>query len=276
VRSVGEYFLKYLISRPGVKADDAAAIAEGLYLPTISDEYIKKLESSLEPYPDDYEPTSDTHIPTLAYLREHRIKDMWRRTPGAKQAFKIIDMPNIREYVESAIISPLPLQEFVDDLPRGIELAGLKTYKHYFYNTDLLDGTQLETALLKKGGLRLVAKEGDTDLIKRLFNHSMGTESFSMPMSHLSKKMMDIAAVKLLKLSRTEPSKDDATMMQKYAMTIQQAQDILASSGAAAEDLVDLFAKLSVRSSDETKLPTYLELTGKEHEAHGKDSGGST
>jgi hypothetical protein len=266
VRSVGEYFIKYLLSRPGTTLDDAKAIAESLEIPTLTDQYIGRLKETLLPYPDDYNPEDLTHFPTVRWLKQHKIRDMWRRTPEVQRAYEIINSPSVREIIEAAIVSPLPPREFLDDLFYDYSDMDIRVYQHYFFNVGLLESSQLRELIVRRGGLRQITYEGDVDqdLAKSVFNYKRGSATFSLPMGRLSKKLMDIAAIKVLQLARTAPSKTDATMVQKYTQSIQQSQDILAKSGAAAEDLIDLFEQLTVSAREDAKLISYKQLTGRE------------
>ena len=264
-----------MLSRPGSKLADVKAIAESLEIPTLTDGYMNTLEDSLKPYPKPYKPEDSTHFPTVKWLKEHKIRDIWKKTEGVKQAYYILERPYVREIVEASIVSPLPQVEFLDDLPNNIDIKGIKTYQHYFFNITLVDMAQLQEILDRRGGLRKIAFNGDVEpeLARGIFRYFTGRSNFTLPMGQISKKIMDIAAIKVLQLARTRPSKNDALMTQMYTSSIKQGQDILANSGAAAEDLIDLFGKLAVGANKGIKISTYKQLTGRER-THGKSDGG--
>jgi hypothetical protein len=146
-----EFYLKFLITHPDGFSNDA--IKERLFelgLDDLGGYYIEKLRKKSRP-PTPFYPEDRYHSKSQRFLIKEGIQDLFFPDNDTDIAFRMLDKPRIKEFVESMLIAYAPDAAIAYSLttyrrftatPRAIEI-----YKKYFWNIDLLDSVQVRALI---------------------------------------------------------------------------------------------------------------------------------
>ena len=146
MRHPSEYYIKYLIVRHP-DWNDAAILKNladwGILPPPSWDEnYLTFLRADMPKMPDDFDPLDITHRPSMTFLRQVGVYEMFRNTPEAQEAWDILSNPEQRLTVEQIILSRLDFKMAAQRINKKtgwfLSEDGLDAYRHYFWNTKLL------------------------------------------------------------------------------------------------------------------------------------------
>jgi hypothetical protein len=150
LRSPAEYFYKYLIVHPeGYDNHGIEEILEDNQIDYLGDDYVNKLRGKLK-IPEPFFPTVGTHTPSLNFLCDEQILQLYQpenETPGA---LDLLEAPRAREFVETMLLSHAPLEAIAKTVTRYGQRCNKRTielYSHFFWNVTLLDSTQMKTLL---------------------------------------------------------------------------------------------------------------------------------
>lgn len=151
LRSPAEFHLKALVVHPD--QFDTATIKERLIdegLDFISLQYIDGLRNKLKP-PKPFYPTDTTHSPSLRFILNERINRAFIPDAAMRSAREILETPRAKEFVESMLLVNAPLSAIAGFISKHKNIhctvEVLEVYQHYFWNTDLLDSTQMRILL---------------------------------------------------------------------------------------------------------------------------------
>lgn len=165
-RSPAEVYTKYLLLHPrGYTDDEVGRILEYANLPHLGGWYLKKLKDDLVK-PDPFYPFDARHLPSRAFLLTERLGWIFAPDEYGKQAFEILELPRVREFVETMLLAHAPPVSIAGVLARRYDFACTETsvvrYKDFFWNVDLLDATEMR-AILELQQIRL-ATSTDPDM----------------------------------------------------------------------------------------------------------------
>ena len=263
MRSPAEYFLKFLASDGRRPTADVWEYVGGMGLIVGDRQYVDDLTESVRAdFPADYQPGVG-HWESDHWLRAQRIYSMWYRTPAVDQAVAIVGNRRLRQVVEAVLLSPLPASAFALALDGQVDDRGLKFYRHYFFNPEMMTDETRLMLIEHVGDLARVAVDADPDIAGAMLAHAMGRQSFDVTSGFIGKKLISAAAYKLLQLTRTCPSAEDALMLRRYASSIVYGQQIMAQSTAAADEMFSALAGRFEFDLDLVDHPivTYKQLT---------------
>jgi hypothetical protein len=151
-----EFFLKYLIVHPDEFTNDA--IKERLFelgLDDLGEYYIDRLRAKVKP-PKPFYPGDKHHQRSQRFLITEGIQDLFFPNNDTVTAYRILDFPRIKEFVESMLIAYAPVEAIALSMtrhrnfpatPRAIEI-----FKLYFWNVDLLDSVGMRALLKMRPG----------------------------------------------------------------------------------------------------------------------------
>lgn len=103
--------------------------------------YLQFLRQSIQ-LPESFNPTNKLHRPSQRFLRDQQVHEYFWRTPQMEEAYDILVNPDKRYSVEQALMARLDLKMAAAKLNQKknwlLTEGGLQTYKHFFWNVDLL------------------------------------------------------------------------------------------------------------------------------------------
>lgn len=143
VKHPAEYFIRYLVVRDPAVTD--AALMKmlddwGFLQPAPT--YWGFLRARLAERPEGFNPTDRLHRPSMKFLRDNKIYDLFYPNDSIEQAWSILTDPNQRLIVEQALMARLEPRVAAQKLNKKhnwlLTAEGLQSYYHFFWNVRLL------------------------------------------------------------------------------------------------------------------------------------------
>jgi hypothetical protein len=234
-RSPVEYFLKYLI----VDNQSNAEIQETLFemgLDDLGEYYIDRLRKKLNP-PKVFHPKDKLHFKSQRFLMKEGIQDLFFPDNDTATAYRILDMPRLKEFVESMLIVYAPIEAIAHSLTRhrGFRSTAraVELYKMFFWNVDLLDSVQMRALLKMRPGAAAAHPSTDVQRQAQALQQASWNDprrsAAEMPFSPLSSTMAQMrmgmmpAEVNLPRI--LERSREMAAMTSYEAMCTNGSKD---------------------------------------------------
>lgn len=146
-RSPAEFYIRYRILKDPAKSDKDLIkdlMSELVFVP--NEAYLKDLRVEMTP-PPGFKPEMLGHAQSQFFLTSRGIWSMFYPGPATREAKRVFDDVRTRSMLQTLICGP-NIDEIVRDaflrkstLP--LSEAGLKEFKHYFWNIDLLSPPEL-------------------------------------------------------------------------------------------------------------------------------------
>lgn len=285
-RAPCEYFLKFLVSHPSNYSDET--IQDRLFslgLDDLGDAYLKRVKrQTIRPVP--FKPLDKEHFPSQHFINKHRIYSLYFPDAAMKCAMTIADTPKLKEFVEALSLTGSPPSVIVQGaafaLPNAapITVDGIRKFYHYFWNTDLLDFTEMRALIARRGAS---SKDGE---YKKAFYKDSRKVACELPFSPLS------AALAQIRLGITPRGVNFAELMERvcmvsgikayqavlddsirsaenaknYVTTAQVAMELMERSQKPEAKIVERFTSLN-KTNDHRPIPTIGQLSGGLHTA---------
>lgn len=150
-RSPCEYYLKFLLIHPDKYTNDRIkAVIRRQQLDWIGEEYLEDLRATCVP-PEPFRPNDPTHTKSQRFLIAEGLRYLFHTDQHMKVAQLILQRPKAKEFAESMLLSGAPTSAIAYALnQKGLKATaeGVTRYRHYFFNVDLLDSTEMRAAIL--------------------------------------------------------------------------------------------------------------------------------
>ncbi len=138
-----QFYLKYLLIQDPTRsdADLAKALEDGGWLsPPI--EYFAFLRGTIPARPLGFDPANRMHRPSLQFLRDQQVFELFYPTPSVEDAWSYLADPELRMMVEQILLARLDLRLAAQKVNRQhswhLTEEGLVMYRHFFWNVRLL------------------------------------------------------------------------------------------------------------------------------------------
>jgi hypothetical protein len=150
-RSPCEYYIKYLALRPErYTTVQMKVMLERQKLDALHVQYIERVRASLQP-PDPFYPLDPAHTRSQRFLITEQVQALFRREAAARNALTILETPRAREFAEAAILAGAPHLAIARVLKNSFKTpateAGVELFRHFFWNIDLLDSSDVRILL---------------------------------------------------------------------------------------------------------------------------------
>jgi hypothetical protein len=153
LRSPAEYYIKGLIVSPDNYTDDAIIeMLEERGLDALQAKYIKRLRTRLS-RPNPFRPyeTKPKHTASYHFVMREGIFDLFIQDASMKIAFRLLEIPRVKEFVETMVLSHAPDAAIASAIVRNQRIPctpkAIERYRHYFWNIELLDSSQMRALL---------------------------------------------------------------------------------------------------------------------------------
>lgn len=198
-----ELYLKYLILDDAGHTNQAIRdLLTALGLDDIGDAYLGRLREHLDSRPEVFQPRDKTHVPSMRFVLEAGVYDLFFPQEDVGVAFDILDSPRAKEFIETTLLSGAPmgpialhLQKY-HHIPKATESAVHK-YKFFFWNTDLLDQTEMKAIIRLRYMRDADSDDEEQALHGRALSKGIYTDprwiAAGMPQSPLSALLSQIA-----------------------------------------------------------------------------------
>lgn len=172
MRHPAENYIRYLIVR-----GRSQALPQSTTLPSVQDisndeilknldacgflapepGYLDALKADIPAPPAGFDPANRLHRPSVQYLREQKVYEMFFRTPAVEEAWEILSSTTLRQMVEYILLnkgcSKALLQKVNKKHGTHLTEDGIGRYGHYFCNVDLLTFDQWGKYLYQKSSM---------------------------------------------------------------------------------------------------------------------------
>jgi hypothetical protein len=143
MRHPAEYFIKFILlqDRQFTDAQVLKTIKDWGFLEP-EDSYFGFLRQELRDTPPNFDPRNRLHRPSMQYLREKKVYEMFVRGSAIEEAFDTLSDPTKRMVVEQIILARLDLKAAAHKVNAKynwhLTENGLEMFRHYFWNIKLL------------------------------------------------------------------------------------------------------------------------------------------
>jgi hypothetical protein len=158
VRHPSEYFLRYLIIRDREVTDAQLFKAledRGFLSPEAS--YFGFLRQEIPAPPDDFNAANKLHRPSMRFLRDQRVYEMFYPTSAVEEAKDYLTNVDQRVAVEQVILARLDYKVVANKLNRKnnwrMTEAGILAFRHFFWNLNLLTFDQWGRYLYERSAM---------------------------------------------------------------------------------------------------------------------------
>jgi hypothetical protein len=196
-----ETYIKYLIIE-GHNNATIKMMLQTVDLDYLTDTYTDRLRRDLQDVPSGFNPRSRTHIPSLRYIVQHGVMDLFHTTPDVGRAFDLLESARCKEFVESSFAGGAPVRAIIHELCGrfnypDITVSALLKYHQFFWNMNLLDTSGVKAIIYMRfsrdsEGSGDVKFAGDA-LKKQLYSDSRWVAA-SLPHTPYSAMVSQIAA----------------------------------------------------------------------------------
>lgn len=161
-RSPCEAYLKYLVVHPdGYDTKTIRELVLAQHLDWLGEPYLKRLRQTCIP-PTPFFPEDRLHTRSARFIRKERIESIFHPDDAMQAANQILHNSRAKELVENMIISNAHPAWVCTCLRRQLQMDvpddAIVRYKHYYFNIDLIDSTELKALIALR-----VDSDGSTD-----------------------------------------------------------------------------------------------------------------
>jgi hypothetical protein len=274
-RSPSEYFIKFLLSKQEHTPEVILRMLTDFGLEGISVAYIKKLDDSMDPYPDPYDPIGDAE--SKAFLKRQGIHDLWFPLPHVQEAYKILSSPDTRSDLEQLLLSPLRIEDIVTKVNshKSIKLTveGVQAFAHYFWNKKLLTMGEWMEYLRDRpmAEQRTSILRVSPDMAQALVPWLAGLSGppITLNTGTVSRRMRDIAFLKVLEIEHQPATLAHSKMMKNYMDVITAGENEMRQSDVALKDVLAAFDKFRLRK-DDARVQSIEEVAGLNYSKSGE------
>lgn len=295
VRSPAEFYIKYLIVRTENPSFDVIGkVLDELDLDIIGKEYFTRLaERCVRPVP--FRPKDKLHTRSRSFILREGIHDIFHPDVSMKMALRMLETPRAKEFIEAMILTHAPHLAVADAIVRGYGIActakAVEHYKHYFWNVDLLDATQMrallnyrqevvgseeESASKENKAMHRAAKRASwldprriaadlpfSPMTALMSQMRMGTMPGKMELANILNTGLAFSLFRSTEAAMYG-SKDDSYKAMNFSIAAKNMSDILEKVVKPDENLHEDLRKIALRN-DERPVPSIFELSEGRH-----------
>lgn len=293
-RSPAELYLKYLTLHPkkytNEQIEEICLFADVDFL---GHWYIDRLRQQLKP-PVPFHPRDKFHKPSYSFLLSNGLSWIFFRDKHSEMAFKVLESPRVKEYVEAGIASSAPSVAIAHALTRFQSFPcvakDIDRYREFFWNIDLLDSTELRAALRYK--VERLEKHSNPEIAAQyksvkaayykdarksaadlpfspvgamLAQMRMGMMPSELDVNYILKQTRVIAYMRTTELIHFDGPGDSKKALD-YMTVGEKAENVLREMADPQAQMLDQLATISMRT-DDTPIPTIHQLSQGQHTA---------
>lgn len=286
-RSPCEAYLKYLVVHPDkYTTEQIRKIVRLQQLDYIGEPYIDSLRTNCVP-PNPFFPEDPLHKPSQRFLRKERLEAIFNPDDAMIAARNLLEMPQAKETIENMLMSKSEPAWICMALKRqGVDVVpdAIRRYKHYFFNTDFIDHTQINALLIARGDIdatsdpdeqkyrsayntasrydsrRQTAQVAVAPLADMMNMVRMGLMPSSAAIGRIVKATQAVASFQALDTS----VKGQASKGRDFAFIAKMMTEMTEIMGDVEEDLQEGLANMILKT-EETEVPYIKQLTEGSH-----------
>lgn len=287
-RSPAEAYIKYLVLHPKKHTNqDIKDICAFAQLDVLGDWYINRLRAQLDP-PAPFHPFDRNHKASRNYILATGLGELFTPDDAGRKAFKILELPRVKEFIEAMIISNAPSVAIAYSCGTQFRFPCaplvIDRYRAFFWNVDLIDSTELRALLAFRFSLTEDNQDKDIkkqhEFLKRAYWSDARKTAADLPFSPLSALIAqmrmgvmpsDMDLSKVLEMAQRTAAlrtveavilngKGDAMKALDFASVIEKTTNVLKEVVKPDEDVRKELSQIALRTS-ETETPTVHQLS---------------
>jgi hypothetical protein len=270
VNHPAKYWIKFYLSRKLHTHQRITELLSLVDLGGIDADQVKIVEDDMR-FPIPFRPANISHKPSQIFLRQERIYDAWRGKQVMQQAEAILGTKDLRDIVETFILSPLKPEQAVIKINQKIPDANMSvkvydTFQHYFWNRSEMSGDKWgafisERKHANKEWLQLAMdSRGASGVQTVLWKTGVGSVR-QMEANKIFTDLRNAAYMSAMQIALRSPNRHHAEMLLSYTRAAKLAQEGVESSENAVRDVVKAFNAFKMRHV-QTNIPSVKQLTG--------------
>ena len=280
-RSPSENYIKYLLVHPHNLTEDEVrkeVIEQGLDF--IGMPYLDRLREEMSDLPQPFYPLNRVHTASQRFLIRHKLYSMFFPDHHVNLAKKLLLIPRAKEMIEQSFITGSGAAWIAAVVSRAgyrTSVKALEVYRHYFFNLDLVDNTELKALMMKR-----VASEPSDDPDEQILNmirenkqstrsdsRILASQSAGNPIGALLNKVQmglmptDVELQRLVSTTRLiavtrclgsmkEGSGYSAQAARDFASVAKGMHDIIETLGSPEEELQQSLYQLALKVDNDT------------------------
>jgi hypothetical protein len=282
--SPADYYLKYLCTHPeGYKNDQIRRLVKLQGLDFLGMEHLQNLRSECTP-PTPFYPEDKLHHSSMRFLTKERIYGLYHPDGDTLIAIKLLDNPKAKEVVESMLAAgaePVLIVHSLKRLQFQATSRAVELYQHFYFNTKLLDSTELRAVLLMRSQIDVDPMDTDASRYRTAYEkvsksnvHMLAQSSPLSPFSRIL-NMMQVGimptGVQIAKLAtiarmaavvRTAENSllGRAERARDFALTGKIMNELIESVGDASGDLQKSMMGVAL-DTEASAVPSLEQLT---------------
>lgn len=288
--SLCDFYLKYLVTHPDNYSDTQIRnLVKLAHLDFMGIGHLGRIREMCTP-PTPFYPEDERHHESQRFLMKERIHALYNvdHDPDVKAAVLLLDHPRGKEMTEQMLFAgaePIWIAQMLKRVqfsatPRAIEL-----YKHFYFNTDLVDTTELRAIMGMRAELDINGQDPDELNYKQSYRLAcksqigdLQTNSNVSPFSRIlsmirvgimptgaqisriavaGRMAATVRSVENTLLGRAEPARD-------FALTAKLLNELLESVGDVSSDLQKSMISMAL-DTDASEIPSLQSLTEGNH-----------
>lgn len=283
-----DFYLKYLCTHPDQYTDSAIrSLIKLQQLDFMGMAHLKRLRVSCEP-PNPFYPEDVRHHESQRFLTKERIYQLYHPDDDTVIAIKLLDHPRGKELVESILTAggdPLWACAMLKKIPYKATPRSIQLYRHFYFNTDLVNNTELRAILGMRASFEASSGDPDERAYKFAFNRaarsnvtSLMASAPSSPFAHVLNLMrlgmmpsgLELTRVASVTRMAAVVRSMESTMLgqaekaRDFALTGKIINELMESVGDVSGDLQRNMMNLAL-DTDASEVPSIAQLTEGRH-----------
>lgn len=179
-----DFYLRYLCTHPDKYTDaQIRTLVKLQQLDFLGMEHLKRLREDCIP-PTPFYPDDELHHESQRFLARERIYQLYFPDPDTVAAIKLLDHPRGKELTESLLASgaePVWVVSMLKRVHFKASTRAIELYRHYYFNTDLVNSTELRAILAMRANIEVNGLDPDARAYKTAYYKASKSDVMALP-----------------------------------------------------------------------------------------------
>lgn len=285
-----DYYIKYLVTHPDKYSDDQIRnLVKLAQLDFLGMAHLQRIRKSCKP-PTPFYPENPLHEESQRFLMKERIHSLYYydSDEDVKQAIRLLDHPRGKEMVEQMLFcgtEPVWISQLLKRIQFNATPRAIALYKHFYFNTDLVNETELRAIMGMRSELEINNQDVDESNYKASYKQafksktaSLTTNSAVSPFSRIIGLLQvglipsGVQVSRIVSAGRTAAAVRSlentimgrADSARDFALTAKMLDELLQSTGDTTGDLQNSLMRMAL-GTDSAEIPSIESLTDGNH-----------
>lgn len=247
-----DYYLKYLVTHPdNYPNDQVRNLVKLQHLDFLGMDHLERLRKSCVP-PTPFYPESKLHHLSQRFLVKERIYSLYHPDEDGEAAIALLDHPRGKELTEGMIVSgaePLWISTMLKRVQFQATPHAINLYKHFYFNTDLVNSTELRAILMMRAQVEVDTKDNDALSYRNAYEKAAKADIYSLTATSALSPFARILNMMKLGIMPTNVQISRIATIARLAAVVRSAEGSLLGNAEKARDFA-LTAKILTELMD--------------------------